>query len=183
MAIDSQAVSHSFILLGPAEPSRRRSTRASLPPNGRLAAVTTSLTRSASHHHTLTHGSGTPPLFPPSVSRPTPSICLPCSPRLPLCILSGLSTPLPLPCLFSPTTVTDFRKERTPAPCSLLLPAVAGCTPSVPKKLHLLARLGQLAVLSRPPTSHLAFYERPRPRAATLDHRILRCTIEKGKKG
>lgn len=125
-----------------------------------------------------------PPLLSPSVSRPMPSICLPSSPRLPLCGLSACLYPPPPSVSIFPNYLFQKRKN----PCSLLPAASASTpvprTPSVPKKLHLCLlaftriELDQLAVLSRPPTSHLAFYERPRPRAAALDHRILRCTIE-----
>lgn len=98
-------------------------------------------------------------------------------------MLSGCPRDPPFRAYFPQLPISEGKDPCSliPAPCSLPLlqvPRTPYC-PVRPQEAALPAALGQLAALSRPPTSHLAFYERPRPRAATLDRRILRRTIER----
>lgn len=164
--------------MSPAEPSGHSFDEASLP--SFLPTET-----GCRHHETDTHciasqhtrkRHATLVAFFRVPSGALPSLFLP---RLAFPCASFPPTPLSVS-IFPNYFCTNYRKSGPLLPAPLPLSASTPY-PVGPQKAALPAKLDQLAVLSRPPTSHLAFYERPRPRTATLarlDCRILRRTIE-----
>lgn len=163
----------------PSRAERASFDEASLPSTGDwLPSVTTSLTRIASHHLTRKQ----PATLGASFRVPSSAFHLSSFLAFAFpCACCSRDPPLSVPIFPN----YPFQKGKDPcslipAPCSLPLlqvPRTPYC-PVRPQEAALPAALDQLAALSRPPTSHLAFYERPRPRAATFDQRILRRTIE-----